>query len=393
MKVGTFGICFLALGWTQSGIATEKAATPAAVCRNQYAALGRALADQHLIWNGLSEVHRDYEPLLPAAARLSLDHMAVDSAAAAELTAIFERPGAKGGPDLKAQIAPFLIRQGIAMRFLSPAEVEAELEKLKKEGLVSEAGAHIESHGYLNEIGWNALVSRLMFPVLDPHDLVCHLPSFLLSGFRQAIQARSDSLLRILLKPADAAGKRQRALNWLTGRARNSSLENLVFLRGQGAESNLVVHGNFALKLAIFFNRPAGTSGQTEDLVELLMGSPSFYRGFFELPNIVRFLDSEPKRKTNFLDLLQKLGMEEPAKTEIRNKLTTLAARFLAEPRPAHDSTQDWASRVLNGLAREAARDTQLKEFFSETNRIRLLGEAGPFLEQYLDWSETVPVN
>lgn len=117
--------------------------------------------------------------------------------------------------------------------------------------------------------------------------------------------------------------------------------------------------------------------------MDTLLGGHS-HVAFRDLPDMDEFLRAHKAAGLQFTKLLQTLGLEEPSRTQIAQKLRAILRKN--DLPLAGESPEARGVRLFNAIGRAAEHDAQLRAFFELENRVALLSEAPRFLDEYLEW-------
>lgn len=340
----------------------------------------------------------------PTYAQLALAHLADHHPAAAELAHILALhsgadPVGKTG-SLRKEIDEWRLRHNIGFEPIYVDGIGRRIDELKKSGLVTTDQYQIGPAGLLTMRPWSYLVADKKLPCIDPHDVLTHLPSFLLPGFESAFQSVARTRLKWHRKlPMDGIYSSPNVieklknvlltLQWMAGPLRNHTYESLMFIEGKGSSARLVVHGNDVTTFADLVKKGKGLT--TKDWVEAFFPElrPIHDMSVYELPNMREFLKTKGDRGQRFERLLQDFGMEQPGLSEQKARFAKLIEKIPVGPEEG-ELEVNRVSRVMNLIASSVSSSPELMRYFSSENRIELMRESATLIDEYLVWRATI---
>ncbi len=331
------------------------------------------------------------------AARFGVQHFASHHPAIRELEDILgikanaslsDGLSVKLGGGTKERLRAWRKRHGIAMDFAFPDEIPALAREYVERGVLAPDEVKISDWGNMNSRLWSQLVLDGKLPIVDPHDLVAHVPSLVIPGFQKAIQDKAKfqrALNAYTAKLGDKTGKisdnLSRANAMVLSDAR-SSYENLAFLNvDESGKPHFVMHGNAGWNLmrSLETDKSQDLLGVTSWLLGNVLVRPR------HLPGFKTYVAQNPEFFKKYEDSQKVLGLEEPLEGKVEQKLLGILERLRTRAFAQHES--DFSVYLFDHLAEEVYRDPELKNAFNAQNRLAHMEVSLALVDDYLSWS------
>lgn len=368
---------------------------PGVCFANRCQLINRLLGEQNLMqWEYIRE-----QPLPDRHDRnLALVHAGVDllasrNAAIADLQEILNTessPHVAGDArtgDVKQRLKEWAKKHRIPFEPVFPDEIAILGAKYFIAGELTREDVTVsKSNALIPREFWNRMVADGKWPIVDPHDLISHLPD-LVSPEYAALLGHKARLFNDLEASRSAASPEvrdasEKLVEWMYIVMRPLTWEGNSFLiQSEDGTPQLVLHGNAAYRVV-----DGIMQNQNNVLVSGLVRV--FAPRAKDLERLPRFAEYRASRPQPFMDMvvaLDKLGVNEPVYTALRKKMDNIVAKIRVEINGLGPS-QTRTSVFLARLAQEMNADPQIRGVFREENRVDFLKKSLAFEEDYFNW-------
>ncbi len=286
--------------------------------------------------------------------------------------------------ELKARLDAWAKEFEIPFVFAFPEELPSLIKNEQGKTGLQRDGYVRPENGVLDQGSYKAAVLAGKWPILDPHDVINHLPDVsdpvwrreLIHHAQVVTQVRKLTLESLGATPADSVQE------FLEGTVRSATYEThaAVFMDSKGAP-RILLRGAAGLVTMEILVRGGSSSALADILVPKAFASPSR-----EWPQFNDYLQArgdalfERQKKA-----AQKIGIGWDERAVALGKVQALLNSILAKD---HKSLppEERVDFILGQLAKRLHEDPLLRDVFNSANRLAALKSSLELAEDYLSW-------
>lgn len=317
--------------------------------------------------------------------------------------------------ELRQALRDWALRDLGGLKLVFLADLTVLGQRYVERNLIAPNEAYVDAaNGVVSPALWNRLVQDGYFPVVDPHDLLAHLPSFLDPQMRSRLvqKARlSGRLYTPLATGARNSGYYQAALeaveSQLLFRTRDETWENLNFLFKDASGVHLIPQGNHAMMLpsplmklaakpppllrtmvaSLFGKGDAAITLSSKEIAQILFPLGLDQSTPLTLPYFKEYIANRPSLYLHFRETEVAIGVGIGANAVSRAKVEGVILAIARRPELRRLRGEDtYIPAFMDTLATDLEKDSGLAASFNLKNRVDYMGASLDLYNDYLDW-------